>query len=175
MLGTIVIKVGLAGILVWGLMFVLLAERSMAQVVIVPSRQVASAARLKTKSQSRKRSRLVPEQFKEQIAEITSPVGPPSTIPSLSFVIIPSVAKKTDTVAAVNSKVWPELLGYEFDVIKVDDKGKLHGDNTDYYGFSYMAEKAGISFKNKKGKQQEKQAPKNSHTFINLHKYQSTL
>ncbi|HQR31927.1 MAG TPA: formylglycine-generating enzyme family protein [Blastocatellia bacterium] len=125
MLGTIVIKVGLAGILVWGLMFVLLAERSMAQVVIVPSRQVASAARLKTKSQSRKRSRLVPEQFKEQIAEITSPVEPPSTIPSLSFVIIPSVAKKTDTVAAVNSKVWPELLGYEFDVIKVDDKGKL--------------------------------------------------
>ena len=31
------------------------------------------------------------------------------------------------------------------------------------------------NLKNKKGKQQEKQAPKNSHTFINLHKYQSTL
>lgn len=34
--------------------------------------------------------------------------------------------------------------------ITVDASGKLHGDNTDYYGFSYMAEKAGISFTNKK-------------------------
>lgn len=28
--------------------------------------------------------------------------------------------------------------------------GTLYGDNTDYFGFSYMAKKAGVSFKNKK-------------------------
>lgn len=32
----------------------------------------------------------------------------------------------------------------------VNRNGKLYGDNTDYYGFSYMAQSAGISFKNRK-------------------------
>ena len=32
----------------------------------------------------------------------------------------------------------------------VNKNGKLYGDNTDYFGFSYMAAKAGISFENKK-------------------------
>ncbi len=32
----------------------------------------------------------------------------------------------------------------------VNRNGKLYGDNTDYYGFCYMAKSAGISFKNKK-------------------------
>ncbi len=32
----------------------------------------------------------------------------------------------------------------------VNRNGKLYGDNTDYYGFSYMAKSAGISFKDKK-------------------------
>ena len=32
----------------------------------------------------------------------------------------------------------------------VNRNGKLYGDNTDYYGFSYMARSAGISFENKK-------------------------
>ncbi len=49
-----------------------------------------------------------------------------------------------DTVSPVAERIG------SVNTITVDDKGKLHGDNTDYYGFSYMAEKAGISFKNKK-------------------------
>lgn len=125
MLGTRIIKIGLAGILVNGVMLALLLEPAVAQVIIVPSRQVTSGARLKTKSQPRKKDRIEQEQFKEQIAELSSPAEPLSPIPSLSFVITPPVTKKTDAAASVNPKAWPELLGYEFDVIKVDDKGKL--------------------------------------------------
>ncbi len=33
--------------------------------------------------------------------------------------------------------------------ITADKAGKLHGDNTDYFGFTYMAQKAGISFEGK--------------------------
>jgi len=32
----------------------------------------------------------------------------------------------------------------------INKNGRLHGDNTDYFGFLYMANKAGISFKGKK-------------------------
>ncbi len=49
-----------------------------------------------------------------------------------------------DTVSPVAERIG------SVNTITADAKGKLHGDNTDYYGFLYMAEKAGISFKNKK-------------------------
>ncbi len=40
-----------------------------------------------------------------------------------------------------------ERLGNVNTIVKTKD-GRLHGDNTDYYGFAYMANEAGISFEN---------------------------
>ena len=125
MLGINVLKFSIIGFLAAGILLTFIAEWSMAQVVIVPSRQLAPATVARAKTRPKRRQRIEPEQFKEQIAEITSAPEPPTPVPSLSFAITTPVLKKTETAVAPNPKAWPELLGYEFEVINVDDKGKL--------------------------------------------------
>ena len=125
MLGKSIFKFSLAGILATGIVLVSTAECSMAQVVIVPSRQLAPVTVARAKTRPKRRQRIEPEQFKEQIAEITPAHEPPAPVPSLSFALTTPVLKKAETAAAANPKVWPELLGYEFEVINVDDKGRL--------------------------------------------------
>ncbi len=123
MLGINLLKFSIVGFLAAGILLTFIAEWSMAQVVIVPSRQLAPATVARAKTRPKRRQRIEPEQFKEQIAEITPAPEPPTPVPSLSFAITTPVLKKAE--AAANSKAWPELLGYEFEVINVDDKGRL--------------------------------------------------
>ncbi len=125
MLGKSIFKFSLAGILAPGIVLAFIVECSMAQVVIVPSRQLASTTTVKTKTKSRRKQPVDREQFREQIAELTPTPEPPTPIPNLSFAITPPVLKKTESVSPVSPKAWPELLGYEFEVTNVDDKGKL--------------------------------------------------
>lgn len=54
--------------------------------------------------------------------------------------VIPYCSSLSETAARLNS----------VNTITVNQDGTLHGDNTDYNGFSYMLEKANISVKNKK-------------------------
>ena len=125
MLGRNVFKVGFVKLFASGILFALLAECAIAQVVIVPSRQLAPTTIAKAKTRSKRKQRIDRDQFKEQLAEIAPAPEPPTAIPSLSFAITTPVVKKPETVPAASTKAWPELLGYEFDVINVDDKGKL--------------------------------------------------
>lgn len=125
MLRSKTIRSGLARILMGVTVLVLITEWAPAQVVIVPSQRLSPIASGKTKAKIKKRQRVEREQYREQIAEITSVAEPSFTTPQLSFVITPPTLKKADAINAVSSISWPELLGYEFDVINVDDKGRL--------------------------------------------------
>lgn len=137
MLGTNLLKLSLAGIVLNVIGLALPAQNAMAQVVIVPSRQLTSTASAKPKAKAKKKSRLEREQLGEQTAEIAllpEAVQPSATMSNLSFAITTPVLKKAEPVpgpkktepdAVAKPKALPELLGYEFDVINMDDKGRL--------------------------------------------------
>ncbi|MFN0111571.1 MAG: formylglycine-generating enzyme family protein [Blastocatellia bacterium] len=98
-------------------------EWTIAQVVIVPRR--LSSVGTKPKVKAKKKLRGSSEQHREQIAE-TLPLGNSVISPlQLNFAITPPAIKKPDAGNVTSAKAWPELLGYEFDVINVDDKGRL--------------------------------------------------
>ncbi|MBS1788343.1 MAG: formylglycine-generating enzyme family protein [Acidobacteria bacterium] len=128
MLGTNLVKLSLAGIVLNVIGLALLAQNAMAQVVIVPSRQLTSTASAKPRAKTKKKPRLEREQLGDQTAEIIpvpEPVEPSATMSNLSFAITMPVLKKAEPAPVAKPKAWPELLGYEFDVINVDDKGRL--------------------------------------------------
>ncbi len=101
----------------------LIAGLTTAQVVLVPSRLRAPRATSKSKSKPKKKSRLVAKPISQQTAEV-SPIVMPSS--QLSFAIAPPLLNKPESSEnAAKPKAWPELLGYEFDVINVDEKGRL--------------------------------------------------
>lgn len=109
---------------------ILITELASAQVVIVSNQRILPVALSKSKAKAKKKPRIEREQDKEQIAEvalteIASVVEPPLSASQLSFVITLPDLKKVDAGNVVTTKTWPELLGYEFDVINVDDKGRL--------------------------------------------------
>ena len=108
-----------------GVAVTLIASLTAAQVVLVPSRlRAPRTTSKKTKSKPRKKVRLIARQLSQQVAEI-SPIIVPA--PRLSFAIAPPLLSKPESMSenATKLRVLPELLGYEFDVINMDEKGRL--------------------------------------------------
>lgn len=124
MLGSKTIRFSLA-VTLMGLALALITELAAAQVVIVSGQRLSPSATGRTKARAKKRHRVEREEDREQVAELVSMAESPLPMPQLNFVITPSVLKKADPAKPVSPKAWPELLGYEFDVINVDDKGRL--------------------------------------------------
>ncbi len=124
------IEHGLAEILIGITVLALITEWASAQVVIVSRQRLAPVTVSKPKNKMKKKQRIESEQDKNQIAELAFTeftVMPESPLPAsqLSFVITPPDLKKDDARNILTRKALPELLGYEFDVINVDDKGRL--------------------------------------------------
>ncbi|MBL8187959.1 MAG: formylglycine-generating enzyme family protein [Acidobacteria bacterium] len=108
-----------------GTALALIASLTVAQVVIVPSRLRAPRSTGKTKSKPKKKSQVAMVQPAQQTAELAG-VNPPA--PKLSFTITPPTLAKPEPAAPetlAKPKPAPELLGYEFDVIRADERGKL--------------------------------------------------
>lgn len=105
-----------------GCALVLIGTLAFAQVVLVPSRLREQRVTSKIKSKPKKKSRLIIRQLSQQVAEISPMVTP---APRLSFAIAPLLLTKSEPENLAKPKMWPELLGYEFDVVTVDEKGRL--------------------------------------------------
>ncbi|MDX2040117.1 MAG: formylglycine-generating enzyme family protein [Acidobacteriota bacterium] len=77
---------------------------------------------MKTKSKSKKKTQAPVAQPAQQTAEL-APIIPPAS--TLSFAITPPPLGKVEPESPVTSKALPELLGYEFDVVQIDERGRL--------------------------------------------------
>jgi len=108
-----------------GIALALIASLTVAQVVIVPSRLRTSRPTGKAKLKSRKKPQVAvaqPAQLTAELAGVNTPA------PKLSFTITPPTLGKLEPVepeATAKPKPAPELLGYEFDVIRADERGRL--------------------------------------------------
>jgi formylglycine-generating enzyme required for sulfatase activity len=88
------------------------------QVVLVQSRLRSSRPASKSKSKPRLKPAATPE-------PVTEAPPPAQAAPMmLSFALIPPSLKNEVVTNPVKPLLWPELLGYEFDVIKTDDHGR---------------------------------------------------
>lgn len=105
-----------------GVVVTLAAGLTVAQVVLVPSRLRTPRATGKAKLKPKKRSQPPVAQPAQQTAEL-APFSTPA--PKLSFAITPPALNNPEPERSAKPKSLPELLGYEFDVIHVDDKGRL--------------------------------------------------
>jgi formylglycine-generating enzyme required for sulfatase activity len=108
-----------------GIALALIASLAVAQVVIVPSRLRTSRPTGKAKPKSRKKTQEAVAQPAQLTAELAG-VNPPAA--KLSFAITPPTLGRLEPVepeATAKPKPAPELLGYEFDVIRADERGRL--------------------------------------------------
>lgn len=109
-----------------GATLILVAGLAVAQVVIVPSRmsapRPAGKAKSKPKSKSKRKSPEPVAQPLQQTAELAPVSSPAST---LRFAITPPPVGKVEPESPVKPRALPELLGYEFDVVHIDERGRL--------------------------------------------------
>lgn len=99
-----------------------LFDQANSQVVFVQSRLRSSRPASKPKSKPKIKPQATPEPVAEELlAEV--PPSPQAAPMMLSFAVIPPSLKSGAAENPVKPILWPELLGYEFDVIKTDDHG----------------------------------------------------
>ncbi len=89
------------------------------QVVMVPNktRPRRGTGKAKAKPKSKPQASPTPVVETEPDSKVSLPV--------MSFAVIPPPLKIEGVEAAGKPAAWPELLGYEFDVIKADDHGRV--------------------------------------------------
>lgn len=105
-----------------GVIMALVASLTLAQVVIVPGRLRAPRTTAKAKPKPKKKLKAPVVQPAQQTAEL-APVTPSTSI--LSFAITPPSLGKSEPENSAKPKALPELLGYEFDVVHIDERGRL--------------------------------------------------
>ncbi|MEP7336255.1 MAG: formylglycine-generating enzyme family protein [Acidobacteriota bacterium] len=89
------------------------------QVVMVSNKLLAPRAASRTKSKPKSRRAVAPSPVVE------TELVPEATLPLLSFAVTLPPLKIENVEATGKPVAWPELLGYEFDVIKADDRGHV--------------------------------------------------
>jgi formylglycine-generating enzyme required for sulfatase activity len=114
------------------------------QVVLVPNKARAPRAAGKTRAKPKAKPQSAPAQATE-----TEP-APEPVLPMMSFTVIPPLLnkpplEKPDAPPPSNPLAWPELLGYEFEVIKADDHGRVQERRTERARFFMESLSGGVN------------------------------